>query len=278
MGDVLGDGKHAMPETPVHDVHVDDFYIAKHEVTVADFRAFVESTGYKTSAETDREVKATKEMLAQGQMPYPNWATHWFTQAEDHPVIWIAWEDAVDYCNWKSKQAGLPAAYDSKTRMLIDQTGHPTTDIRKVRGFRLPTEAEWEFAARERGRNVRFGNGQDIARVSQINFNASAGEFPYAERGTDRGVTLPVGSLGPNSLGLYDMAGNAWEWCTDRGALYTAERQVNPCNQAGSSHIIRGGTYQTNARACRAAARLDWWPFAKCAASGFRLALTPGSR
>jgi formylglycine-generating enzyme required for sulfatase activity len=206
-------------------------------------------------------------------MPFPNWSDHWFTQTEKEPVVWIAWEDAVDYCNWRSKQAGLPPAYDAKTRMVVDPAGHRTTDVRTVRGFRLPTEAEWEFAAREGGRKVRFGNGQDVARAAEINFNAAEGYFAYLERGSNRGVTLAVGSLGPNRLGLYDMAGNAWEWCTDTGALYTADPQVNPCNQKGTNHIIRGGTYQSAASACRAAARVDWWPFAKCAASGFRLAV-----
>ncbi len=275
MGNVLGDAPHAMPETPVHEVQVDAFYLSKYEVTVAEFRRFVHATGYRTSAETDGEVKATEEMLRNGHMPFPNWKEHWFTQGDDHPVIWIAWEDAVAYCNWLSKEAGLPPAYDAKTRALIDERGDPTPDVRKVIGFRLPTEAEWEFAARERGRRVRFGNGRDMARAGEINFNASVAHYPYVEKGIDRGVTTPVGSFPPNGLGIFDMAGNAWEWCTDAGALYPASRQVDPCNQAGANHIIRGGTYQSEARACRAAARLDWWPFAKCAASGFRLALTP---
>ena len=275
MGNVLGDAPHAMPETPVHEVQLDAFYLSKYEVTVAEFRRFVQAAGYRTSAETDGEVKATEEMLRNGHMPFPNWKEHWFKQGEDHPVVWIAWEDAVAYCNWLSKEAGLPPAYDGKTRVLIDEKGDPTPDVQKVIGFRLPTEAEWEFAARERGRKVRFGNGRDLARASEINFNGLAGDSPFAEKGIDRGMTSPVGSFPPNGLGICDMAGNAWEWCTDAGALYTASRQVNPCNQAGANHIIRGGTFQSEAKACRAAARLDWWPFAKCAASGFRLALTP---
>ena len=275
MGNLLGDTPHAMPEKPVHEVQLDAFYISKYEVTVGEFRIFADATGFKSSAETDGEVKATEEMLKSGHKPFPNWKEHWFKQEENHPAIWIAWEDAVAYCNWLSRQAGLPPAYDAKTRLLIDDKGDPTPDVRQVKGFRLPTEAEWEFAARERGQGVRFGNGRDLARASEINFNASAGQYPYLEKGIDRGVTTPVGSFPPNRLGIYDMAGNAWEWCTDNGALYPEARRVNPCNQKGPNHIIRGGTYQSEARACRAAARLDWWPFAKCAASGFRIALTP---
>jgi formylglycine-generating enzyme required for sulfatase activity len=278
MGDVLEDGSHAAPEEPVHEVRIDDFYLCRFEVTVGEFRAFVEATGCRTSAETDNEVKATEEMLEKGQMPYPNWKEHWFKQGDDHPVIWIAWEDAVAYCNWRSREAGLPPAYSETTRRLVDRDGEEVDDIRKVEGFRLPTEAEWEFAARERGRRVRFGNGQDMARSSEINFNASSGSYPYLEKGINRETTTPVGSFAQNRLGLHDMSGNAWEWCTDTGAPYSTHPKVNPCNQAGTNHIIRGGTYQSEARACRAAARLDWWPFAKCAASGFRLALTAGTR
>lgn len=274
MGNVLEDTVHAMPETPVHEVQVDSFYLSKCEVTVAEFREFVNAEVYKTSAETDGEVKATKEMLERGHKPFPNWKEHWFKQEDNHPVVWIAWEDAVAYCNWLSKRAGLPPAYDAKTGLLVDEKGNPVPDVRKARGFRLPTEAEWEFAARERGRKVRFGNGRDVASANEINFNASSGDYPYLAKGRERGTTTPVGSFPPNGLGIFDMAGNAWEWCTDAGSLYPDDPQINPCNQTGANHIIRGGTYQSDAKACRAAARLDWWPFAKCAASGFRLALT----
>jgi len=161
-------------------------------------------------------------------------------------------------------------------------------DVRKVSGYRLPTEAEWEFAARERGRKVRFGNGRDRARSAEMNFDAAgtgqtvpslrlpSGElYSYAEKGVHRGRTTPVGSFPANALGLYDMSGNAWEWTSDTGgADYPTQRRVNPCAQGGTSHILRGGDHDTDAKACRASARIDWGARSYCFGSGFRVART----
>ena len=288
MGDLLGDSPWAIGELPVHEVQVDDFLLAEHEVTVGEFERFVAANGYKTKAEAAAGTEVNRAVVEDGKQFYPSWRKHWFKQTADHPVVMVAWEDAIAYCNWLSKQRGLPAAYDEKTGGLLGTDGRPTRDIRQVKGFRLPTEAEWEFAARERGRKVRFGNGQDIARSSQMNFDAAgAGKaipslrlraenlYPYNEKGIHRGGTTPVGSFPANSLGLYDMSGNAWEWCTDTGGSdYTAEKQVNPCAQGGKSHIVRGGTWDTDAKACRASARIDWYPGSFCYGSGFRVALT----
>ncbi len=288
MGDVWGDSPWAMKEVPVHEVQVDDFLLARHETTVAEFERFVKATGYKTVQEVNAGTESNRGFLKDGQQFYPSWREHWSKPAPDYPVILIAWEDAVVYCNWLSREHGLPPAYDEKTKGLLAGDGRPTQDIRRVKGFRLPTEAEWEFAARERGRKVRFGNGQNIARASQMNFDAAgtgkmvpslrmrgADLYPYNEKGTNWGGTSPVGAFAPNALGLYDLSGNAWEWCTDNdGTDYPAARQVNPCVQGGSGHIIRGGMYDTDAKACRASARIGWYPNARCVGSGFRVALT----
>jgi formylglycine-generating enzyme required for sulfatase activity len=292
MGDVWGDSPWAMKEVPVHEVQVDDFLLAKHETTVGEFERFVKATGHKTAAEAQAGTQANRGFLKDGKQFYVSWREHWFKQAPDHPVLLIAWEDAIVYCNWLSREHHLPPAYDEKTQQLLTADGQPTRDVRHVKGFRLPTEAEWEFAARERGRKVRFGNGQDVARAGEMNFDAAGtgnmvpsmrmrGDnlYPYNEKGTNRGGSSPVGSFRPNALGLYDMSGNAWEWCTDNGGTdYPAEKQVNPCVLGGSGHIIRGGMYDTDAKACRASARIDWYPNAWCAGSGFRVALTVDRR
>jgi formylglycine-generating enzyme required for sulfatase activity len=288
MGDLWGDSPWAMPEVPVHEVEVGDFLLAKHEVTVAQFARFVAATGYKTVAELAAGSQANGGFTKDGRTIYPCWREHWFAQGPDHPAVLIAWEDAIVYCNWLSRQHNLSPAYDEKTGHLLDPAGLQTDQIRLVEGFRLPTEAEWEFAARERGRKVRFGNGQDIARANEMNFDAAGtGKMvpslrmpadhchPYNEQGTNWGGTSPVGSFRPNSLVLYDMSGNAWEWCSDTGGPdFQAGRQVNPCGQGGTSHLIRGGAHDTDAKACRASARIDWYPKAWCACSGFRVAVT----
>jgi formylglycine-generating enzyme required for sulfatase activity len=290
MGDVWGDSPWALPEVPVHEVHVDDFLLARHEVTVAEFERFVTATGYKTVAERAAGSEANRGFLKDGKQIYPCWREHWFKQAPDHPVVMIAWEDAIVYCNWLSREHKLPPAYDEQSKGLLGPDGQPTQDVRRVKGFRLPTEAEWEFAARERGSKVRFGNGQDIARAGEMNFDAAGtgktvpslrmrgdNPFPYNEKGTNWEGTSPVGSFHPNALGLCDMSGNAWEWCTDKDRTdYTTEKQFNPCVQGGpkSNHILRGGMFDTDAKACRASARIDWYQNAYCAGSGFRIALT----
>ena len=288
MGDLWGDAPWAMPELPVHEVEVGDFLLGKYEVTVGEFGRFVDATGYKTTAELAAGTVANRGFLKDGKQFYPCWREHWSRQGSQHPVTMIAWEDAIVYCNWLSRQHHLPPAYDEKTGRLLKPNGEPTTQVRQVQGFRLPTEAEWEFAARERGRKVRFANGQDVARSSEMNFDAAGtgktipklrlpagSRYPYDVKGTNWAGTTPVGSFRPNALGFYDMSGNAWEWCADTGGPnFPADKQVNPCAQGGSSHIVRGGTHDTDAKACRASARIDWYGSAFCGGSGFRVART----
>ncbi len=291
MGDCFGDGNFAMSENPVHEVTLGDFLLAKYEVTVGQFRKFVEDTGYKTVVEVVDNVRMSEDQIKLGQTRHPCWKDHWYKQNDKHPVVWIAWEDAIVYCNWLSRQHGLPPSYYEKNGRMLDANGSPTNDVRMTRGFRVPTEAEWEFAARERGRKVRFGNGKDIARASEINFDANGtgasvpslrlppeNRNPYNEAGPTVGRTTEAGSFAPNALMLYDMSGNAWEWCTDTGGGdFTSAPQVNPCKQGTKNHIVRGGTFDTDAKACRTSARIDWYDRSQCPASGFRVALTVGN-
>lgn len=267
MGDVFGDGKAGQPETPVHEVVVDSFYIGRYEVTFGQFKEFAEATGYRTSAE--------KHEGAYSQTPYE---THWkllgYPQANSEPVLQMSWNDAATYCNWLSRKEGLPPAYDEKTGALLDADGRATTDVRKAKGYRLPTEAEWEFAAREGGRKVRFGNGKDVARSSEINFDASSDKFAYAEKGLKRDRSTPVGSFHSNALGLYDMSGNAWEWCADVLAEYPAARQVNPYVPGDEPRILRGGSMGGDARSARVFSRFCFGRADHCGNSGFRIART----
>ncbi len=267
MGNVFGDAKSRLPEGPVHEVVLDSFFIARHEVTFGQFKKFADATGYRTSAE--------KREGAFSQAPYE---THFkllgFKQSDDEPVLQMSWNDAAVYCNWLSRKEGLPPAYDEKTSALLDTEGRPTTDVRKVTGYRLPTEAEWEFAARERGKKVRFGNGRDEARLSEINYDASSGSDAYGEKGTGRKRSTPVGSFRPNALGIFDMSGNAWEWCTDVAADYPATKRVNPHVPGGDPRVLRGGCMGLDARGARVFSRYCFGRADHCENSGFRLART----
>ncbi len=299
MGDVFNE--RVQLAKPVHEVTVSAFYLNKYEVTVEEFAAFVKDSGYLTSAERgdDRE-------SAPGRVPMPrtpaeydarlagrgavildpvaqetswgltaNWRDPLYEQSPQDPVVCVSWTDAAHYCNWLSEKEGLPVAYDVKTGDLLDAEGRPTADVTKVRGYRLPTEAEWEYAAREGGRRVRFGNGKDIARPEEMNFNAPEGDFEFAEKGKLRGKTLPVGSFAPNSLGLHDMSGNVMEWCSDFVGRYPKERQVDPYQQKGAMgphRAARGGAMCSNASFVRVAIRLGWVANDRCNNIGFRVA------
>jgi formylglycine-generating enzyme required for sulfatase activity len=280
MGDVFGDGPQLIPETPVHTVELGPFFIGKYEITVADFREFTEETGYRTSAE--------KHEGAYSQSPYES---HWkllpFKQTDDEPVLQMSWNDAIHYCNWLSRKDKLHVAYDENTGDLLDAVGDTTSDVCKVQGYRLPTEAEWEFAARERGGKMRYGNGKDIARISEINFDAGSGNYSYGEKGLSRKRSTPVGSFSPNALGIFDMSGNAWEWCTDCAADYKVGKLINPYVQGNKPRvlfggsvngdeprILRGGSMGGDAKSVRVMSRVCFGRADHCENSGFRIALS----
>ncbi|UCE60198.1 MAG: formylglycine-generating enzyme family protein [Phycisphaerales bacterium] len=299
MGDIFGE------RTPlaaaVHKVALSDFSLNRFEVTVEEFAAFVEDTAYVTSAERGENCAAREgtgpppqsqeeydallascgSLILDPSVGRQSWgmATNWrnpqFEQSAKDPVVCVSWRDAISYCNWLSKREGLPIAYDVASGNLLDATGQPTADVTKVRGYRLPTEAEWEFAARERGKKVRFGNGKDTARPAEMNFNAADRKFPYSEKGQLRGGTVPVGSFKPNSLGLHDMSGNVWEWCSDFVGKYGKQPQTNPYQQKGvmgPRRAARGGPWAGDASFARVYMRLGWVADDRCNNIGFRMA------
>ncbi len=304
MGDLFDEGY--QNERPVHRVSLASFLLAECAVTVGEFRAFVLATGFRTSAEnpidpeTQRELFETlrvrdldpetmralyAKLIAYGGAhqfrtdqpgwdPGPDlyWAQPGIQQADDHPVVAVSWDDAISYCNWCSRIAGLPEAYDESTGDLLDESGRATLDATRAKGFRLPTEAEWEYAARQGGQQVRFGNGRDIARSTEINFRADSADYPYSEVGEYRRTTVPVASFEPNSLGLHNMSGNAWEWVTDRYGPYQADDQVNPCGADGVNRILRGGRWGGDAFEARVSARGSYARNDRCNNSGFRVA------
>ena len=292
MGDVFDEGVRFA--TPVHEVTVSSFHLNKYEVTIEEFAAFVQDASYVTSAEKESKdaVERPKDEYgallaspgahvmdpAADQMSWvaeANWKNPQFEQSPKDPVVCMSWRDAVSYCNWLSTKEGLPVAYDVKTGNLLDAQGQATTDVTKARGYRLPTEAEWEYAARERGKKIRFGNGQNIARSSEMNFNAAKDEFAFVEKGEFRKKTTPVGSFRPNGLGLYDMSGNVWEWCSDFLGRYAGKPQITPYQQKGMMgprRVARNGPWAGDASWARASARMGWVADDRCNMIGFRIA------
>lgn len=259
MGDVMED-KEYDNEKPVHTVTVSDFYMGKYAVTFDEYDAFCNAT--KSSKPSDEKWGRARR-----------------------PVINVDWYDAVEYCNWRSEQEGWERVYDIEKRLIDPYNQNKATEDAKrwyvqvnwnAKGYRLPTEAEWEYAAREGGRKVRFGNGKDIASPLEINFYAKEDrKKPYSIAGEYRGKTLPVDSFQPNSLDLYDMSGNVWEWCGDwYGETYYAEsgNSNNPTGpSAGTYRVVRGGSWLLNPDDCRAANRDGFNPTNRYNDIGFRL-------
>lgn len=242
MGDVMGD-KELGNET-VHPVLLSDFLLAKCQLTFDEYDLYCKLTKNEFPSDQGR---------GRGQ----------------RPVINVNWQDVIEYCNWRSRQEGLQTVFDIQGKLVIpDWTAN---------GYRLPTEAEWEYAAREGGKKVRFGNGKNIADPKEINFNGSKErKKDYSIVGEYRGKTIPVGSLKcPNALGLQDMSGNVWEWCWDWYGTYPSVLETDPKgSNSGSIRVFRGGSWGLNPRFVRAAGRNGDTPDYRFDDIGFRLART----
>ena len=207
MGDIQGGG-HKW-EQPVHSVSVEKFAMGRYEVTVGEFRRFVNATGYQTDAE-----KQGKCYTWVGDSSGKNWHNLGFSQKDTHPVVCVSWNDATAYTEW-----------------LSQQTGHT---------YRLPTEAQWEYAARA-GTETKYWWGNDIGTNRANCYRNSCGDsFEY---------TAPVGSFAPNPFGLYDTAGNVWEWtCSEFEGKYAGKEQL--CADGGSRFALRGGSWSNFRGTC----------------------------
>ena len=200
-------------EHPQHRVRITKpFYLGTYHVTRGQFRQFVADAGYKTDAEVGIGIKGAfgwdpdkKEFRINEKY---SWRNAGFEQTDEHPAVNVSWTDAVAFCKWLSKK-------ESKT-------------------YRLPTEAEWEYACRA-GTTTRYYSGDDpetLAKVGNVADAAAKAQFPawkYTMKASDGYVfTAPVGKFKPNAFGLYDMHGNAWQWCMDwirRGILHHVPRR-----------------------------------------------------
>ena len=182
------------------------------------------------------------------------------------PVENVTWFEAIMYCNERSKKEGLTPVY------IINGSGEQLTVTwnRSTNGYRLPTEAEWEYACRA-GTTTPFNTGDNIT-PNQANYY---GRYPYnnAPSGQYREKTLPVGSFAPNSWGLYDMHGNVWEWCWDLYGQYAATEQADPAGaEDGAFRVNRGGGWNDFGRHLRSAYRAAHSPSNRTFNIGFRVA------
>lgn len=258
---------------PFHQVMVNDFWIDKTEVTNKEYAEFVAATGYKTLAERPVDWEELKTMLPPGT-PKPNAAslqpgsmvftppnfpipltdyTQWWSWVsganwrhpegpdssiegkEDHPVVHMAFEDAQAYATWAGK--------------------------------RLPTEAEWEYAARGGAEKKEFAWGDELTPNNTYLANFFQGEFPHENTGSDGYImSAPVASFPSNAYGLYDMVGNVWEWCSDFFEADTfdpdccngtvadnpkgPEKIRNHNNPLSLRHVIKGGSFLCSPQYC----------------------------
>jgi formylglycine-generating enzyme required for sulfatase activity len=258
MGRTSGDTDTNAP--PAVTVNVSAFYMAKYEATKAlwdEVRTWGLANGY-----TDLAAGAGK--------------------ASNHPVQTITWFDIIKWCNARSEMEGLTPVYTVSGVMKTGTTA-PVANW-SANGYRLPTEAEWEKAARGGVSGQRFPWGDTISH-SQANYSASS-SYDYDLSGAWSGgyhptyatgsvpYTSPVGSSAANGYGLYDMSGNMWEWCWDwYGDLTYENGSTDPRGAAsGSGRVCRGGSWATPATVSRAAYRSPSSPSNTSIIFGFRVA------
>ena len=229
MGSPASEAQRDGDETQ-HQVTVSSFFMGRHQVTQ---REYEEVMGTNPSHFKDSNL----------------------------PVEQVSWFDAIEYCNRRSQLENLTPAY------TVDGTN--VTWNSQADGYRLPTEAEWEYACRA-GTTTPFNTGNNIT-AAQANYD---GNYPYNNnaRSQHRQRTTPVGSFSANSWGLYDMHGNVSEWCWDWYWAYPRGEQTDPTGPAsGYTRVVRGGSWEDGGRYLRSAFRGGNDPSYRSFSSGFRL-------
>ena len=249
-------------EHPQHRVRITrPFYLGTYHVTRGQFRRFVADTHYKTDAEKGERQAASSSNTDKTKFGYYekySWRTAGSEQTDEHPVVNVSWNDAVAFCKWLNKK-------ESRT-------------------YRLPTEAEWEYACRA-GTTTRYYSGDDpetlakVGKVADATFKAKFPDKKYTLEVSDSIVfTAPVGKFKPNAFGLYDMHGNAWQWCADWYGLeyYAVSPADDPTGpDSGNDRVLRGGSWVYRLGSSRSALRTGFAPDLRNGSTGFRVATTP---
>jgi formylglycine-generating enzyme len=281
-------------EQPIHSVKVKGFWMDQTEVSNAQFARFVAATGYLTTAERAIDPKALAAQLPPGT-PLPSAedlapASLVFQLAVNHgqPLGPADWWRMQKGANWRQPQ-GPGSSIKGKENWPVTQVSwYDAVAYCRWAGKRLPSEAEWEWAARSGGKPNKYAWGNEPVSPQRVNF--FEGTFPIAQSTTDRFPRCaPVKSFQANALGLYDMAGNVWEWCADwyrndhyAQRLNLGKTSFNPQGPADSydpdepstpKKVVRGGSFLCNDSYCsgyRCAARMKTSPDTGLEHTGFR--------
>ena len=234
------------------------FFLGKYEVTRGQFAAFVNETGYRAEAETGGWGYNGATGKIEGRSPAYTWRSSGFAQTDDYPVVDVTWNDADAFCRWLEKRLGRPV--------------------------RLPTEAEWEYAARA-GSVSMYSSGNDPAALVKIGNVADATARRQFEDWDDTLAVedgyvfaAPVGQFLANKFGLYDMHGNVWEWCQDWYGPYRSLGPKDPVREVAipdiPGRVMRGGGWgKRTPRNPSAARRVAGAPGSRDIDLGFRVAI-----
>lgn len=252
LGDQFGEGE--KDELP-HRVTLDNFALGANEVSFYEYNLYCLFNG----------------------IPLPtdeNWGKG------SRPVINVSWFDAIRYCNWLSSQLGFEKVYKISTD-TFNQTQVSIIDFSN--GFRLPTEAEWEYAARSRGKEMRFAWGNDEIHGNipdeSLNKESRYSNWEIFQDYTDGYPhTAPTNLFQQGELGFFDLTGNVWEWCWDRYGEFYYEASINSRNpmgpDIGDHRILRGGSWGYIPYSCRISFRNGIYPERRSNSFGFRVALS----